>query len=44
MGLVSNDTLRVQMEYWSAMGWFLDCITCIIKNTILFNRDKTPVL
>ena len=26
------------------MGWFLDCITCIIKNTILFSRDENPVL
>jgi hypothetical protein len=26
------------------MGWFLDCITCIIKNTILFSRDEKPIL
>lgn len=44
MGLVNNDTLRAQMEFWSAMGWFLDCITCIIKNTLLFSKDKKPVL
>jgi hypothetical protein len=44
MGLVSNDSLRVQMEYWSAMGWFLDCITCIIKNTMLFAGDNKPIL
>jgi hypothetical protein len=26
------------------MGWFLDCIACIIKNTILFSRDEKPIL
>lgn len=26
------------------MGWFLDCITCIIKNAILFVKDTKPVL
>jgi hypothetical protein len=25
------------------MGWFLDCITCIIKNAILFSRDRNPL-
>lgn len=44
MGLVTNDSLRAQMEYWSAMGWFLDCITCIIKNAYLFGTDKKPAL
>lgn len=44
MGLVSNDSLRVRMEYWSAMGWFLDCITCIIKNTMLFAGDNKPII
>lgn len=44
MGLVSNEALRAQMEYWSAMGWFLDCITCIIKNGLLFSQDKKPAL
>lgn len=41
MGLATNDHTRIFMEYWSAMGWFLDCITCIIKNALLFNDKKS---
>jgi hypothetical protein len=44
MNLVSNDAIRVQMEFWSSMGWLLDCITCIIKNALLFQSDRKPVL
>lgn len=36
MGLVSNENIRKFMEFWSSMGWMLDCITCIIKNACLF--------
>jgi len=43
MDLVSNQALRAQMEFWSSMGWLLDCITCIIKNALLFQSDKKPV-
>lgn len=25
------------------MGWFLDCITCLIKNAILFSKDNKPI-
>lgn len=25
------------------MGWLLDCITCIIKNAILYSRDANPL-
>lgn len=35
MGLVSSPTVKAKMEYWSFMGFFLDCITNIIKNSIL---------
>ena len=40
MGLVNNERLRQIMEYWSFMGFFLDCITNIIKNIILLARDN----
>jgi hypothetical protein len=43
MGVVSNDALRVKMEFWSPMGWFLDCIAGIIKNSLLITREKQPL-
>ena len=40
MGLVSNQKVRQFMEYWSFMGFFLDCVTNIIKNIILLARNN----
>ena len=25
------------------MGWLLDCVTCIIKNTLLFSKERYPL-
>ena len=33
---------RAFFEYWSIMGWFLDCINGIIKDAILFGNATTP--
>jgi hypothetical protein len=40
MGLVSSDKIRIKMEFLSPLGWFLDCITCIVKNTLLLRKNR----
>jgi hypothetical protein len=44
MGLVNNDQLRIKMEFLSPLGWFLDCITCIIKNIIILVKKKKSLI
>ena len=35
VGLTNNEKLNTKLSYYSALGWLLDCITCIIKNICL---------
>jgi hypothetical protein len=44
MGLVNNDALRVRMEFLSPLGWFFDCITCIIKNSMILYKKRGHLL
>lgn len=41
MGLAKNKDLNATMGKLSSLGWFLDCITGIIKNLILYGDAKT---
>lgn len=38
VGLVSNSNLNTKFTYYSALGWLLDCFTCIIKNIALWKE------
>ena len=42
MGLATDDKKRQFFEYWSIMGWFLDCINGIIKDAILLGNARGP--
>ena len=36
MGLASNDGIKAKCDYYSVLGWFLDCWTVLLKNVITY--------
>ena len=36
MGIAKNDNLRVKADYYSVLGWYLDCYTGLLKNLLIY--------
>lgn len=36
MGLASNETIKTKCDYWSVLGWYLDCWTGLLKNILIY--------
>jgi hypothetical protein len=36
MGLVKNESIRVKADYFSVLGWYLDCYTGLLKNLLIY--------
>ena len=36
MGVTKNDTIKTHCDYYSVLGWFLDCWTGLLKNILIY--------
>jgi hypothetical protein len=36
MGAAKNEAIKTQCDYYSVLGWFLDCWTVLLKNVLTY--------
>lgn len=36
MGSVKNEAIKTQCDYYSVLGWWLDCWTGLLKNILIY--------
>jgi hypothetical protein len=36
MGIAKNETIKTQCDYYSVLGWVLDCWTVLLKNILTY--------
>lgn len=36
MGSVKNEVIKTQCDYYSVLGWWLDCWTGLLKNILIY--------
>ena len=36
MGVTKNDAIKNHCDYYSVLGWFLDCWTGLLKNILIY--------
>lgn len=36
MGAAKNEAIKTQCDYYSVLGWFLDCWTVLLKNILIY--------
>lgn len=44
VNLAHNTYIKDQCEYLGALGWLLDCITCLIKNFVIYREIEASKL
>jgi hypothetical protein len=36
MGIAKNENIKTKCDYYSVLGWYLDCYTGILKNLLIY--------
>lgn len=38
MGVTKNEAIKTHCDYYSVLGWYLDCYTVLLKNILTYNE------